>query len=441
MSRRLPDLILRTQSDERLLALVRAGHESAFAVLVERYRRPLLAHARPIVGEARAEDAVQDGLTRTWQSIQDGAEIQNVRAWLYRVVHNAALDARRARGFSDGELADTLPGQADTAATVITQAETREMLGALAALPDAQRDAMLMTAVEGRSGEETARMLGVSEGAVHQLVHRARNGLRSGLSAVTPWPLVTWAASGGGASAVEAGGAGVFGMTAVKLSVVLAAGGAAAGGATVAVKHGRSNSPAANQTTSAGSPGPGPVGTAAVPGTALSVTRSRPASTSQDRSRDGQEDRDGSTRPGEDSVAEQRDRGSSDGDRTGNDGEKRDAPRKESSRDSSRDETSGRRSTPAVSDDHPSSSRSGSSGERVPSAKDEASSGSGSSGSGSDSSGSGSSGSSDSSGSGSSGSGSDSSGSGSSGSSDDGDHGGSGKIRSVTTTPSDDSPN
>jgi hypothetical protein len=46
--------LLRTQSDERLIALARAGHERAFEAIVERYRRPLLRHARRLVSEARA---------------------------------------------------------------------------------------------------------------------------------------------------------------------------------------------------------------------------------------------------------------------------------------------------------------------------------------------------------------------------------------------------
>ena len=448
MSRRLPDLILRTQSDERLLTLAGTGHESAFAVLVERYRRPLVAHARPIVGDARAEDAVQDGLTRTWQALQDGAEIQNVRAWLYRVVHNAALDARRARGYGDGELTDTLPSQADTAATVIEQAETKAMLGALAALPAAQRDAMLMTAVEGRSGEETARMLGVSEGAVHQLVHRARTGLRSGLSAITPWPLVVWAASGGGASAVEAGGAGLFGVTAVKLSIVLAASGAAAGGVTLAAKHGSDNqvsghAAAADQTATPTRPGT-PETSATRGTTSRNAPRDQSQATGSDRGHESPDDRQ-DDRQHEDSAPAHDDRRSGDG----GSGDDRESPTLEATRDTGGSGTSGRTPAPLGSDDHGSSSGGGSSGEGAPSAPEDRSSGSGSSGSGSgssgtdttehvsDASGSGSSGS-GSSGSGS--SGSDSSGSGSSGGQDDTSHGGSGKTRSVTTTPSDDEP-
>ena len=50
----LSDTLLRTQTDERLVALTRAGHERAFAAIVERYRRPLVAFARRIAPDSRA---------------------------------------------------------------------------------------------------------------------------------------------------------------------------------------------------------------------------------------------------------------------------------------------------------------------------------------------------------------------------------------------------
>jgi hypothetical protein len=54
-------VLLRTQSDERLVALVRAGHDRAFDAIVERYRKPLLRACQRILPEARAEDALRDG--------------------------------------------------------------------------------------------------------------------------------------------------------------------------------------------------------------------------------------------------------------------------------------------------------------------------------------------------------------------------------------------
>ena len=56
--RRTPAVLLRSQSDERLVALSRAGHEPAFETIVRRYRRPLMAASRRMVEDGRAEDVL-----------------------------------------------------------------------------------------------------------------------------------------------------------------------------------------------------------------------------------------------------------------------------------------------------------------------------------------------------------------------------------------------
>ena len=92
----------------------------------------------------------------------------------------------------------------------------REIFADLAALPDMQREALLCTAVEGRSNEQAALALGVSGGAVRGLVYRARAALRAAATAVTPPSVLCWVRVAGRRgsgladrlTAVEAGGAG-----------------------------------------------------------------------------------------------------------------------------------------------------------------------------------------------------------------------------------------
>ena len=100
--------LLRTQSDDRLVALAGAGHERAFEAIVERYRRPLLRAARRVLPESRAEDALQHALIAAWSALQRGDEVRELRAWLYRIVHNTALNALRGNGYDYDELEDTL---------------------------------------------------------------------------------------------------------------------------------------------------------------------------------------------------------------------------------------------------------------------------------------------------------------------------------------------
>lgn len=200
--------LLATQSDDRLVALVRSGHEAAFEALVHRYRRPLLRYCRRLCpGDARAEEALQQALTNAWIALRRGSEVRDARAWLYRVAHNAAIDAIRwerplpAETLASGDLARDAAGVGRPSLDEAIAA--RDALAGMAALPLMQREVMVRTAVAGHSHEEVASALGISDGAVRGLLYRARATLRAGFTAITPAPVLAWAADAGGA-----GGAG-----------------------------------------------------------------------------------------------------------------------------------------------------------------------------------------------------------------------------------------
>jgi RNA polymerase sigma factor (sigma-70 family) len=191
----LSGLLLRSQTDERLMALAREGHDQAFVTLVERYRRELIAHARRLVAGDRSEDVMQQAMLGAWGALRRQAEVQSPRAWLHRIVHNVALLVAQ-RTEEHEQLSDSLASSAGTHGEVEQQLAAAEALAALVALPEPQRRALELTALEGRSGREAAVALGVSESALRQLVHRARAALRAGPTALMPAPLLAWAASG-----------------------------------------------------------------------------------------------------------------------------------------------------------------------------------------------------------------------------------------------------
>lgn len=194
MSRLLHTPLLRSQSDRRLAALARDGHEPAFTALVERHHRALLRYARRVVGDARAEDVVQQTFVNAWTALsRDGEEIRDVRAWLYRIVHNASLKALAAKGNDHLELGDI---ETEGPQVIVErQAAIHETLSGVARLPARQREALVRTAIAGHSQHEVAEALGVSEGTVRQLVFRARTTLRAAGTAITPAPLARWAAA------------------------------------------------------------------------------------------------------------------------------------------------------------------------------------------------------------------------------------------------------
>jgi RNA polymerase sigma factor (sigma-70 family) len=248
MSPLLSHAILRAQTDERLIELARERHERAFDALVERYRKPLHRHVRKLLPDARAEDAVQQAFINAWTALQRGVEVREPRPWLYRIAQNAALNALRVQGYEYDELQESLRSHAAGPEEDHERRWVmRRTLAGLAALPDSQREALLRTAVEGRSQEQVAAELGLSEGAVRGLVYRARTALRAAATALTPSPLLGWAvafASGGGpASTTEriaeiaaGGGTASAGAVLAKAGAVVAVTGALAGGA-VAVRQ------------------------------------------------------------------------------------------------------------------------------------------------------------------------------------------------------------
>ncbi|HWX45223.1 MAG TPA: sigma-70 family RNA polymerase sigma factor [Solirubrobacteraceae bacterium] len=193
MSPGIPTRLLATQSDERLLALVREGHERAFEALVHRYRKPLLYYARRLpLPDARAEDIVQLALLKTWIAVREGAEVRDLKAWLYRVVHNTAVNAIRDAAHDGDPVADPPLRLGAGESDVDRGLALRETLAEVAALPALQREVIVRTAVAGHSHEQVASDLGITDGAVRGLLYRARLTLRATVTALTPPPLIGW---------------------------------------------------------------------------------------------------------------------------------------------------------------------------------------------------------------------------------------------------------
>jgi RNA polymerase sigma factor (sigma-70 family) len=250
MSPRISISLLAAQPDQRLLALARDGNERAFEALVHRYRRPLLRYCRRMrLSETRAEDVLQQAFLQAWLALSRGAEVRELRAWLYRIVHNVAVNAMRGTAESHGELTEAV--QARAALTGESNLErriaVREALGEVAELPQMQRAAIFLTAVDGQTHDEVAHALGISHGALRGLLYRARATLRGAAAALTPSPLLAWASNGSGAAAPSAerlaelaagGGAGFTGLL-LKGAVVAVTAGALATGAGVVANHER----------------------------------------------------------------------------------------------------------------------------------------------------------------------------------------------------------
>jgi RNA polymerase sigma factor (sigma-70 family) len=141
--------------------------------LIPRLRR----YARALLGErAAADDLVQDTLERAWSKLHLYRRGTDLRAWLFTVMHNVHVNRLRSARPTD-PLEDEMPELAQRA-TQEDALVVRDLERAVAALPVAQRQVLLLVALEDLSYLETARVLDIPIGTVMSRLARAREKVR-----------------------------------------------------------------------------------------------------------------------------------------------------------------------------------------------------------------------------------------------------------------------
>jgi RNA polymerase sigma factor (sigma-70 family) len=228
--------LLHTQTDERLVDLTRAGNGRAFEAIVTRYRKQLLRYCGGLLPAERAEDAVQQAFLNAYRAITAGEAELKLRPWLYRIAHNASLNLLRQNGWNYDQIPEDFDGVMQPPQAVEQSERIREVIQNVQGLPERQRDAIVLRELEGRSYDEIGVALGVTDGAVRQLLNRARTTLRAAATAVTPPQLVGRLAERGAVDAptttriaeIAAGAGGIAGLAKAGAALVVA--GAVAGG-------------------------------------------------------------------------------------------------------------------------------------------------------------------------------------------------------------------
>lgn len=174
-------------SDDHDLADIRAaaaGNRLAQSALVTRHMPRVYGLAmRMIQDGALAEDITQETFLRAWKALPDWQPRARLSTWLHRVALNLCYDHLRKRRES---LPGDLPEPADPEPQPDARLARRQRLGALeaaiAALPERQRAALTLCALNGHSQGEAAEILQVSVEALESLLARARRRLRQVLS-------------------------------------------------------------------------------------------------------------------------------------------------------------------------------------------------------------------------------------------------------------------
>ncbi len=171
-------------TDEALVAAISRGEQRALEALVRRHGGWAARFAERLTGNAAlAEEVVQAAFLKVWQKSEAWEGRSRFSTWFYRVLHNLAIDQVRARRSDHEELDESLPDHRDGPEQVAARDQRdARVRAALAALPERQRLAVVLSHYEGCSQTEAAAILGIGEGAVESLLSRARATLRSALA-------------------------------------------------------------------------------------------------------------------------------------------------------------------------------------------------------------------------------------------------------------------
>jgi RNA polymerase sigma-70 factor (ECF subfamily) len=169
--------------DHELMARAAQGDERAFRMLLRRHAMGAIRLARRVLGsEALAEEIVQDAFLRVWINAPRWRPRAAFRTWLYRIVVNLCLNAKRRPPdlplASAGDVPDPAP---DAGAELELRERDRKLAAAVDALPERQRAAIVLTYQEGLGNTEAADVLDTSVSGVETLLVRARRALREAL--------------------------------------------------------------------------------------------------------------------------------------------------------------------------------------------------------------------------------------------------------------------
>jgi RNA polymerase sigma factor (sigma-70 family) len=177
-----------SQTDDRLVAAVRTGSDTAYEVVVARYRDPLTGFATRLLGgsHADAEDVVQDAFVRALPALRRSDRPIALRPWLYMIVRNRAFDVLRAQrpaAVSDRLALVSAPSHADPAVRALAREELDAVVAEIARLPERQRLALVDRELGGATHHEIAGRLGTTVPATKSLLVRARRTVAAAVAA------------------------------------------------------------------------------------------------------------------------------------------------------------------------------------------------------------------------------------------------------------------
>ncbi len=167
-------------ADDQLLE-VAADDPRAFGVIVERHQGFVFGAALRVTrNHALAEDIAQDAFLRAHRAIGDYRGDGEVRAWLYRIATNLALNAvTRNREQPAASMPETIDLTGSPESHVLRAADVRRVRTAIAKLPEALRVPLVLREYHDATYDEIATRLSIPLNTVRSRIHRARASLET----------------------------------------------------------------------------------------------------------------------------------------------------------------------------------------------------------------------------------------------------------------------
>ncbi|HEV3374622.1 MAG TPA: sigma-70 family RNA polymerase sigma factor [Candidatus Acidoferrum sp.] len=184
------------RSDVQLMLDVKAGDEQSFALLLQRYRGPLVNFLYRMVREREeAEDLAQEVFLRVYRARKEYVPSAKFTTWMFRIATNLALNSLRDNRYQRMEVSIDAPVSADAEdgdertldvaekhpnieQHLIEEARSKMIRHAIEKLPEKQRAAVLLHKYQELDYNEIAKVLECSESALKSLLFRAYETLR-----------------------------------------------------------------------------------------------------------------------------------------------------------------------------------------------------------------------------------------------------------------------
>ena len=173
-------------SDEALMERTGRGDEAAYRIIVERHLSRSLGFATRMLGDrADGEEVMQEAFLKLWRGAPSWeAGGARFTTWFYRVVLNLCIDRqrkRRGRQVPIEDAGDPQDERQGAEADLHDRQVSRQIDGALAQLPDRQREALSLCYLQGLSNKEAADVLQMNIKALESLLTRGRAALKQKL--------------------------------------------------------------------------------------------------------------------------------------------------------------------------------------------------------------------------------------------------------------------